>query len=90
VQKKALFGTGKDGKELPPSTRVGGVTLAAVFGRYYKAVVATSKKLRQTIYPTGKSDGIVRRQFRQTLYTSGACDRPIPKGISSAEGDASL
>jgi hypothetical protein len=50
VQKKALFGinhTGKpikgvaDGQELPTSHPLGGVTLAAVFGRYFKAVAFT-------------------------------------------------
>jgi hypothetical protein len=38
VQKEALFGTGSGGEKLPTSTKVARVTLAAVFGRYYKAL----------------------------------------------------
>ena len=41
VQKKALFGTDENDKELPIGTKVGDATLAAVFGRYYKAVAVT-------------------------------------------------
>jgi hypothetical protein len=41
VQKKALFGT-ENGRDLPTKTKLGGVTLAAVFGRYFKAVAVTN------------------------------------------------